>query len=399
MKTSHRWFIAAALILLAVLILGHVVTGFYTDALWFAQVGYASVFWRRFLSFVFSRLGAAIFAGLLVLGNLWFVTRQLGPVHVRRRYGNLEISEQIPRGLVTVGIFVAAILAGWWLSDVKFGSGLSINVLTWLYRTPWHATDPLFGKDLSFYVFALPFYNQVTDLLLLTALWSLILAVMGYALVGTIRLRENRLEVDPSVRRHATFLLAAVLVLLGIRLWIGRYGVLLHGSGFNGGIGYTDVHARLPAQRIVALLCVLTGAALLYSGLRHTWGPAFLSFGLLILAAIGGGVLYPSFVQKFRVDPNEFRFEAPYIAWNIDFTRRAYDLDRVQRKPYEYKRTETEPAELSRRLAEIPVWDLEPLQTAYGQLQAFFPYYHFPDVDYDRYRTPDGTRQVAVAVR
>jgi len=399
MKSSQRWIVAAILTFLAVLIVGHVVTGFYTDALWFSHVGYASVFWTRFGAVVLSRVAAAIFAGLLVLGNLWFVTRQLGPVHVRRRYGNLEIAEQIPRGLVIVGIFIAAILAGWWLSEVKFGSNMSINVLAWLHRTPWNVRDPLFGKDLSFYVFTLPFYNQVVDLLLLTALWSLILSVMGYALVGTIRLRENRVEIDPSARGHATFLLAAVLVLLGVRLWIGRYGVLFHGSGFNGALGYTDVHARLPAQRVVAILCVLTGGALLYSGLRQLWGPAFLAFGLLILAGLGGGVLYPSLVQKFRVDPNQFRFEEPYIAWNIDFTRRAYGLDHVERQPYEYKRTDAEPAQLSRRLADIPVWDLEPLQTAYNQLQAFFPYYHFPDVEYDRYRTPRGTTQVAVAVR
>ena len=399
MRSPNRYLLIAVVVLLALFIVGGMTVGIYTDALWFGQVGFASVFWTRFATAMGTQLTAAIIAGLIVLGNLWVVARQLGPVHVRRRYGNLEISEQIPRRLVHVGMFLAAILAGWWLADLKFGQGNAISALTWLHRQPWHVSDPLFHRDLSFYVFSLPFYYQIVDVLMLTVLWSLILSIMGYALVGTIRLRENRVEIYPRARMHALLLGAALLILVGVRLWIGRYGVLFNGSGFNGGVGYTDVHARLPAQRITALLAILTGGALVYSAMRRTWGAAILTGALLMLAALGGGALYPSFIQKFRVDPNEFRFEEPFIKWNMDFTRRAYGLDKVDRQAYEYKRTDAEPAELSRRLADVPVWDLEPLQTAYNQLQAFFPYYHFPDVDYDRYRTPTGTRQVAVAVR
>jgi uncharacterized membrane protein (UPF0182 family) len=399
MRPPNRWIIIAFVLLVVIYVLGGLVVGFYTDALWFKQIGFASVFWTRFAVMLGSKLGAAVLGAAIVLANLWFVARQLGPVQVRRRYGNLEISEQIPRRIVQIGMFVAAVLAGWWLANVKFGSGLSINVLTWLHRQPWHVVDPLFKRDLSFYVFALPFYYQIVDLLLLVVVWSLILSIMGYALVGTIRLRENKLEVDPRARSHALLLGAALLILVGVRLWIGRYGVLFNGSGFNGGIGYTDVHARLPAQRITALMAILTGGTLVYAAIRHVWGPSVIAGGLLIAAGLGGGALYPSFVQKFRVDPNEFRFEEPYIGWNIDFTRRAYGLDKVNRQAYEYKRTETEPAELSRRLADVPVWDLEPLQTAYNQLQVILTYYHFPDVDYDRYRTPAGTKQVAVSVR
>ncbi len=399
MKRSNRFFVLAAVLVVVVLIFGRVAAGFYTDALWFKQLGYASVFWTRFATLAFTKIGAAIFVGVVVLGNLWLVTRQLGPVHVRRRYGNLEISEQIPRRLVGIGMLVAAVLAGWWLANVKFGAGQSINVLTWMHRTPWGAADPLFGKDISFYVFSLPLYYQVVDLLLLTVLWSLILSFMGYALVGNVRLRGNRMEIDPNARMHALLLGAALLVLVGVRMWIGRYAILMNGTGFNGAIGYTDVHARLPAQRIIALLCILAGGSLVYSGIRRVWAPALGAAALLFVAVLGGGALYPSFIQKFRVDPNEFRFEERYIAWNIDFTRRAYGLDKVNRQPYEYHRTEAEPAELSKRLVDIPVWDLEPLQVAYNQLQAFFPYYHFPNVDYDRYPAGDGSKQIAVAVR
>ena len=389
----------AGITLVVLLILSSVVVGFYTDWLWFSHVGYGSVFWTRFSTEVIARAAAALFGGLIVFANLWIVTRQLGPVHVRRRYGNLEISEQIPRNVVRVGMLIASVLAGWWLSGVKFSGTQSLALLTWLKKTPWGQTDPLFGNDLSFYVFTLPVMYQMVEFLMLVALWSLVLSIAGYTLVGAVRMRAQRLEVDANPRVHALLLLALILILVGIHLWIGRYSVLLHGSGFNGAIGYTDVNARLPAQRISAMLAVLTGGALVFSALRRVWMPTIVAGVLLFIATIGGGVLYPSFVQKFRVDPNEFRFEEPFIRWNIDFTRSAYSLSDVTRTPYEYRRLATQPAELDARLDEIPLWDLEPLQTAYNQLQTFFPYYHFPNIDYDRYRTPSGLKQVAIGVR
>lgn len=399
MKNTNRLIVTAGVIVLILLVVGSIAVRFYTDALWFQQVGYASVFWTRFRTDVSTRVLAAVISGLVVLGNLWFVTRQLGPVHVRRRYGNLEISEQIPRRLVTSGVLIASLLAGWWLSGLKFGGGMALTFLTWLRKVPWGAKDPLFGNDLSFYIFTLPVLNQITDFLLLTVLWSLILSIIGYALVGAIRMRENRFEVDQTPRTHGLLLLAVVLVLIGVRLWVGRYSVLMHGTGFNGAIGYTDVHARLPAQRITAVLFGIVGISLVAGALRRDWRPTFVATSLLFIAGIGGGILYPSFIQKFRVDPNEFRFEAPYIRWNIEFTRQAYGLSRVDRQPYAYRRLNAEPVELTNRLDDIPVWDLEPLKTAYNQLQIIFPYYQFPNLDYDRYRTGETSRQVAIAVR
>lgn len=399
MTRSRKLFVVAAVVLAVILILGRVIAAFYTDALWFSHTGYASVFWTRFNIALGARAAAALFGGLFVLANLWYVTRQLGPVHVRRRYGNIEISEQIPRRIVTIGMFVASILAGWWLAGVKFGGGLSMNVLNWLHRQPWGMRDPLFNNDLSFYVFALPFYNQIVDLLLLVVLWSLVLSFLTYALVGNVRMRENKFEVDPNARTHALMLAAALFALIGLKFWLGRYNVLFNGTGFNNGIGYTDVHARLPVQSIVSVLCVLAGLALVYSALQGTFAAAFLALGLLLVMGVGGGLLYPSFIQKFRVDPNEFRFEEPYIKWNMQFTRLAFGLNDVKRAPYAYKRIDAQPGELAKRLHEIPLWDLEPLLTAYNQLQAFFPYYHFTDVDYDRYEMPGGSQQVAVTVR
>jgi uncharacterized protein len=296
---------------------------------------------------------------------------------------------------VVTGAVVTAILAGWWLASMKYGGGGSLQVLTALRRVSWGTADPLFKNDLSFYVFALPAYLQLIDFLLLTALWSLILSVLGYNLVGGVRWQQNRVTIDEGARKHSVLLFATMLLLLGLRFWVGRYGILLNGTGINNGVGYTDVHARLPGERVIALLCMVTAGAVIYSAWRQRLAAAIASAAVLIIATFALGYAYPAFIQKFRVDPNEFVFEQPYIKWNIDFTRHAYGLDKVKSQPYDYRRPNASAQEITNELKLAPVWDSEPLQTVYNQLQALFRYYHFNDVDKDRY----GEQQVAISVR
>jgi uncharacterized membrane protein (UPF0182 family) len=395
MRNPTRYLITLGLILLTALILGRLIVGIYTEALWYGEVGYSPVFWTRFVTDISVRVTAAVLGALIVFGNLWVVARRLGPVHVRRRYGNLEISEQIPRRIVVTGAVITSLLAGWWLASIKYGRGMSLQVLTALRRVAWGTVDPLFNNDLSFYVFALPAYLQLIDFLLLTALWSLILSVLGYNLVGGIKWQQNRVAIDEGARKHSVLLFATMLLLLGLRFWVGRYGIMLHGTGINDGVGYTDVHARLPGERIIAILCMLTAAAVIYSAWRQRLAPAIVAAVVLIIGTFTLGYAYPAFIQKFRVDPNEFAFEQPYIKWNIDFTRTAYGLDKVQRQAYDYRRPNVSAQEITNELKLAPVWDSEPLQTVYNQLQALFRYYHFNDVDKDRY----GDQQVAISVR
>ncbi len=395
MRNPARLFVTLGLILLVALIIGRLLVGIYTEVLWYNQVGYSSVFWTRWFTDVSVRAVMAALGAAVVFGNLWMVARRLGPVHVRRRYGNLEISEQIPRRIVLAGITVTALLAGWWLASIKYGRGMSLNVLTAMRSARWGVDDPLFGNDLSFYMFQLPAYLQLIDFLLLTALWALMLSVLGYNLVGGIRWQQNKVTIDTGARMHAVLLFATLLMLLGLRFWMARYGILLNGTGISGGVGYTDVHARLPGDRIIAILCMVTAGIVVFSALRARWAPAIASAVVLIVASVALGFAYPSFVQKFRVDPNEFAFEEPYIKWNIDFTRRAYGLDKVQTQDYAYRQPNADAEEITRELSLAPVWDSEPLQTVYNQLQALYRYYHFNDVDKDRY----GDQQIAISVR
>ncbi len=391
-------FVGIAIVLVAVL--GDTLVQVYTDALWYASLGYAGVYWTRLGIAAAVRVGVGIVGAALVLLNLWFVARQLGPVHLRRRYGNLEIAERVPRGYLMAGIVVTALLAGWWLSGVAFGGDGALALAAWLRQVPWGARDPLLERDLGFYVFSLPAYFALSDFLLITVIWSALLAALGYVLVGSIRWRDNKLHVSPSSRLHFLLLAAALLVIIGLRYWLGRYALLVEGSGFGGTLGYTDVHARLPARGLLAVLALIAAGSLVYGGLRHAWRPPAVGVGALVIAAIAAGSVYPGFVQKFQVDPNQLAREGPYIGWSLDFTRRAYGLDKLQRKLLPYRRGAVPTWDALRpSLAQLPLWDAAPLEKVLNQLQTGYGYYHFPQADFDRYGVGDGLQQVAIAAR
>lgn len=401
LRRPGRLLLLVAVALILLLVVGGALTGLYTDALWYAGVGYGGVYWTRLATTAAVRLVVGGLGAAFVALNLWFVARQVGPVQLRRRYGNLEIAEQVPRRYITLGILAVAVLAGWWLSGIPFDGGGALTILAWLRHVPWGATDPLFGHDLSFYVFELPAFDRLADFALLLLLWTLLLVLLGYILAGGVRVRDGRLEVESTPRLHFVVLAAGLVLLVGIRYWLGRYGLLIEGSGVRYPLGYTDVHARLPARNAMAFLSVVTAGALLYGAWRRSWLPASISTGALVLGAVLAGFLYPALVQKFQVEPNQFAKESTYIRWNIDFTRRAFDLHRIERRRFPYRAGTIPPwEELEPFVAALPLWDLEPLRAVYNQTQSILGYYHFPGVDYDRYGPPGGTRtQVAIAVR
>jgi len=400
MRRPGRVLFVAGIAILLVVVLGDALVQLYTDALWYASLGYAAVFWTRLGIAVAVRAAVGALGAALVLLNLWFVARQLGPVHLRRRYGNLEIAERVPRSYLVAGIVVAALLAGWWLSGIAFGGDGALALAAWLRQVPWGVRDPLLGRDVAFYVLSLPAYFALSDFLLITVVWSALLVALGYVLVGAIRWRENRLHVSQPGRLHFLLLAAAVVAILGVRYWLGRYALLVDGSGFGGTLGYTDVHARLPARGLLAVLALIAAGSLVYGGLRRAWRPPAVGVGALLVAAVVAGSVYPAIVQKFQVEPNQLAREAPYIGWTLDYTRRAYGLDRMQRRLLPYRPGGLPNWDALRpSLAQLPLWDAAPLEKVLNQLQTGYRYYHFPQADFDRYGAGAARQQVAIAAR
>src|SRR5436309_5375601 len=179
------------------------------------------------------------------------------------------------------------------------------------------------------------------------------------------------------------------------------YGLLYSPRGVLYGAGYADVHASLPIFWILLFLSLVTAAALLVTAARGRLRPAIFAALALVLVGVLGGSIYPAIVQRFIVAPNEIEKERPYIARAIEFTRKAYALDRFEER--QFSAVEDLTLEEIRRneatMRNVRLWDHNPLRTTFAQLQEIRTYYDFENIDNDRYWIDGIYRQVSLSPR
>jgi uncharacterized membrane protein (UPF0182 family) len=395
-----RLLVTLGIALLTILLIGRTAANAYIEILWFDSLGYSSVFWTR----VFWEWGARLMGGALVgvvfFFNLRVIARSLGGMRIKRRVGDLVISEQIPETYVVWGIGIFSVLAGAWFGASIPGS-VGLDVLYLLNAPEWGVTDPFLGQDLMFFVILLPLLRTVVVSGLVVAFLVLTLAAAGYAGTGALQWGQGRLVVEDRPRRHLGVIIAVFFAMWAGQFWLTRYVLLLDGtSGVQGIFGFADAEARLPAYSILAVLALSVSAAALWSSFKNQPLPLMVTLGVLIVGGLVVGQAYPSFIQRFRVEPNELDRESPFILENMRFTRMGFDLTNLERREFDYERTPNVDWQAATTQFEgLPVWSAQALLTTYRELEARFPYYDFSDVTVDRYAGPDGLVPVALAVR
>ena len=372
----------------------------YVEIMWHTEVGYGSVFWKRVVWEWGARIGVAIGVGCLVFLNLRVVAATLTGIQIKRRFGNLEISEQIPRSYVLMGVLgISALLALWFGAGIPNNLGLQALLLS--NASPWGITDPIHAHDVSFYVFQLPVLLSFLMFALILNFLVISIVIAGYAATGAIRWGGGNFYAENRARLHLAILLAIFLVLMGARFWFERYALLLNGTSEVSGIfGYTDAQARIPTLQTLAGICVFAAIGVLWSAKKKLIGLLIGSLVMTGLAVVLIGQVYPGFIQRFRVEPNELESETPYIEFNLEFTRNGFGLAALERKSFEYEvDAAIDWASAAQQFSGLPVWSAGALLTTYRELEARFPYYDFRTVAVDRYDGPEGPVPVALAVR
>ena len=384
----------------ALLVILRVAAYFHVNALWFDSVGYLDVFWRQERWKWGMRLAAGALAGAFLFFNIRLVVGTLGAIQIKRRFGDLEIAEQLPRSVVLWGAAAMSAFVGLWFG-ATISEGFGIQALVAAQAPEWGVRDPIFARDLSFYVFTLPilwvvfFYSVGVLFIAFTA------CLGGYAATGAVRWGRN-LVMGRLPRVHLGALMAAFLMLLACYFWFRRYYLLMDGTSDVGqGIfGYTDAQARLPALKAMSVLTLGAAVTVFWGAWKNRAVPVIAGLAAVVGGWILGVEFYPSLVQRFRVEPNEIAREAPYIAMNIEFTRMGFGLDDMQRRPFDYAPPPaTDWDEVARQMDGLPVWSAEPLLTAFQQIEARFRYYEFPVAAIDRYPSAQGAEVAAIAVR
>lgn len=382
------------------LLLGRAATAAWAEILWQQSAGHAGVFWRR----IAWSWGARIVAGLAVTGvvyaNLRVAALTLGGIHIRRRFGNIEISEQLPRSWVSAGILGAAALLGLWFG-AAVPTNLGLQMAAALGASAWGVTEPILGRDVGFYVFLLPILVSLVTFGLVVTFLVFTLVTAAYATTGAIRWVRGRLDALELARLHLGALVAVFLLLIAVRLWLGRSLLLIDGhSAVQGIFGFADAQARLPALQTMAIITVVAAATVVWGAWRDRLVPVVAALGSVILGGVVITQLYPSVVQRFQVVPNELARETAYIEHNLAFTRRGFGLDELRRVPFRYAPDEPLSfASAMSGLEGVPIWNRNTLLQTYRAIEARFPYYDFQDVAFGRYEGPSGPEVLAVSVR
>jgi len=394
----------ALLIALGVAVLaGSAAASYYVDALWFESLGYASVFWTR-LSLQAATFGAfALITFLVVYG----VFRALKPDRLGELIGGTILVNRTP---VTLPVEPVLNLIGLGLSmAIAAATGASMMgrwmTLALFWEAPHSATmpDPIFGRSLDFYLFTLPASQLIAGwLLLLSVIVCAIPAVFVLVIGGTRILMGRQIsEVQTKLWRGLSVSLAAFFLMLAVRTYLGRFERLFQEGTVFAGVTYTDAHVTLNGMLVVCVALVAGAGIAGYAAVSAPRPRWLLAAPIPAIACylIVAGVQW--YVSGFIVAPNQLVRERPYIAHNIEMTRRAYALDRIETHafPADTGIEAVEPANNQTTLENIRLWDWRALQDTLRQIQEIRTYYDFPGIDIDRYQIGGSVRQMMLATR
>ena len=372
--------------------------GLYLDVRWFAAVGFGEVLRVQLTTQLALFLAAAATAGSVVYVSLR-IARRLAA-------GNPPLYLYDPDGVprINLGAFVDR-LVGPASAVLALLSGL-MQYPRWeswvlaLNATPFGQTDAIFGRDVGFYVFALPLWNALAGFVLFTLGATTVATAALYAARGALSVVEGETRIDTKARVHLSVLVALVLSTLAVRSYLETFDIMYSTVGPMAGASYADVHAKLPALRLAVAAASVAAVLVLLSARRETLGTAFAGI-LLYLGAQAGVLFYPGLVHRFSVQPNELEREASFLKHNIDATRAAYGLDKVVERELGATSTLTvqDIAANADTIDNIRLWDHQPLLDAFAQIQEIRTYYDFNSVDNDRYMIDGKLRQTMLSAR
>ena len=376
-------------------------SGFYADLLWFRSVGFVDVWQTSLFTKIFLFIGFGLATAAIISLNIYLAFRKR-PVYVpvSVEADNLErYRAQLEpiRRLASIGIFLVIFyFAG------TAGTRFWQQWLLFRNSTDFGQVDPQFGLDISFFAFKLPMYQALIGWGISTIVLAIIAAAAVHYIYGGIRTQVKEERTTVAARVQLSILLGLLVLLKAVAYWFDRYALTLKEGRLITGLTYSDVNALLPAKSILAAIAVICSLLFFANIIRKSWLLPTAGVALMVIASVLIAGVYPAAIQQFQVKPSESTKEAPFIQRNIDATRDAYGLSKVEVTDYQATVT-TSAGQLANdaaTIANIRLMDPNVLSATFRQLQQIKPYYAFADsLDIDRYKIDGKERDVVVAVR
>ena len=366
----------------------------YTDWLWFGELGYREVFTKILVLKFWLFVGGTTVTAAALLFNFYLTFRfSRGPSTLPVNDDSMRLLSALLVAAVVITVLTAAPIfgssaAGRWETFLLFFSKVSFGV-----------ADPEFGRDISFYVVTLRMLHFIQGWIMGILITCVVMSLFLYA--GIYGLRGLNFILAPRMLKHMSILGGVLMLSIAAGHAMGVYQVVLSTGGLVPGAGYTDIHARIPVLWLITGIASLSAGAFFISnyfgGFRLMAG----SFSLWVIMVLLASLAFPALFQRFQVDPNEFEREERYIARNIEATRAAYQLDQIGQVavPAVSNLSASVVANNLPVIENIRLWDVEPMENAYNQLQFMELYYNFLNMDSDRYMIDGRLRQVLLAAR
>lgn len=389
--------------ILAVFVIGGIsirsLAGFYVDILWHGVVGRTDVFWGVLTTKI--TLGAifvVIFA-LATLLNLWLADRlapENVPISLEQRalagYRQLISTRQwLVRTVISLvlGLLVGLPASAQWQDWSLFRNSQTFGV-----------TDPLFNRDISFYVFKLPFIQFLIGWSLAALILITLVTFIAHYLNGAIQLQAQGRRVSPQAKAHISVLFAFIALSRAVSYWFGRFELTISNRGVVQGATFTDVNAQLPATSLMILVSIAVAALFLWNVWQKSWRLPVLATMLWVVVALVAGQIYPAVVQRFSVQPNVSTKELPYIERNLNATKIAMGLDSVKSVDVEYGQiTAADVAKDPEPLQDVRQLDPVQMRDRFILDEGQTSFYAVRDLDVDRYVIDGREQQVLVAAR
>lgn len=408
-KNTPRIILLAIIILIVFFL--PTLASLYSDINWYKNIGFYPVFVTPFLtSLIAGAIGFILTAGSLLI-NFWIFSKvSRGKLYISQSQGRSIIEQPKEVGRVAKKLFILFSLIIGFFGGIALSSNWQ-TILKYIYQTPFNNTDPVFGYDLSYYVFSLPFVKLVTGFLFFILVFSFIISAILYSwhiafhhLGQKVKFwRSISLPFIPSIaKKHLSILGTLIFLLIGIHLYlVSLPNLLLKEHSLLTGANYVDLHAHLPITYVLIAISGLATLAGVYMAIKEKYtlwpGMILLYIGVSIL---GAGV-YPSLLQSLSVSPNELSKESENLERHISSTQEAWSLKNINTKELsgEQQLTMNDIEENKETINNIRLWDRSPLLDTFSQIQEIRTYYDFKNLDTERYQLDGKYEQLSLAPR
>lgn len=385
-----------AIIILLVILFLYRSTSFIIDFQWFKELSYTSVFLKKF--FTIGKLFTLSFT--LIFISIWLYYLSL------KKNINWQEYNKTKKLMIAFNCIVSLLFAYF------FSSKYWYQILQFNNSVPFDIKDPIFNKDISFYIFKLPFLQSIYVLILRVLVFLVIYTLILYFIINlkdkikeinfrkTLNIKSIKNDVKDFAGKQLAVVSAIILLFLSIGYIIKSRNLVYSPRGLIFGASYTDINISLLIYRIIIIVSFAAAIVVFISIINKKIKPIIISLVLIFLLILSEGAT-SKLVQTFVVNSNEKKLEEPFVRYNIDYTRKAFDIDDIEEINFDINNnlTAQDIKNNKESIDNIRINSFEPALEFYNQYQTIRPYYIFNDIDIDRYKINEKESQVFISAR